>query len=142
MSCPKDTDLEELPLPLISCKVAWMKVTYLLFHHPSPPVAGGRPGPASYLLQYLGELQQRPCTSPGQQSRAGPRCGSCWRASTKIMNVEELALPLVCLLYSGVIEGKIPLPSLLPSPLVVGRVGSDRVLRIGELALPLTYRST
>lgn len=40
--------------------------------------------------------KNRPCTLPGQHSRASPRCGGCGWAGPEDMSVREQALPFVC----------------------------------------------
>jgi hypothetical protein len=57
--------------------VAWMRERYLL----QSPVAGRRPGPEfmragkpALSFTSCSTQKTRLCTSPGQHSRAGPRC--------------------------------------------------------------------
>lgn len=127
--------------PFISRAVAQMRDT-LPPHHPSSPTAGGRPclgvnraGLAPFQLQYVEEGPVSRLSSTVELSLVAGTWASwsqgCehWRAGSA-----------TCLLCSEI--GKRDMPPSCPSPPMVGRKTGPKIIRAGQLPLPLIYSNS
>lgn len=86
------------------------------------------------ILTGWSTLGSGPCTSSGQHSRIGPRCGGLQVRRPKGISAEELSLPPVCWAVAWTKERCQPPPSCC-WPSMAGRKAGPQVMRVGELTM-------